>query len=512
MSKVLGNERISQILPTVKCSDCGKDVQLRQLDKYAKPLINNNNNNKPPTLPISPRSPDGFYSSPNNNSYTNHQNNNYDNDYYYASNKSTPPYSSNSSSSSSSPHVKFDTTNHFHSSSNNTSTPYNNYHDDYHSPPPSSKPSYNHHYQQQHYNEDYYHLPNTPTYNHQYSSPTSNDYYPRKNSTSPAPPDSISPKSPTYLPTDKSIYPRNDSLHNLHSPKSPTNGSGALDTLMEDLMNSMNEVNNYQNGSQDHCYSCGEEFDYRDDVKNTGNKCYHKSCFNCRLCRTPLAVNRHFEFDNQLYCERDFAVVKNRVNCAACDRPITSNITPIKALGRNYHPGHLKCYHCYCPITEKTGFKERQQRIYCRKDYKELFLPKCRACNLPVEKEAVSAVDGKLKGKWHLDCFGCHTCHQPFPDNTFYVFENLPYCRRHYHQLNNSLCRTCDEPIEGPCAQTTEGWRFHPNCFKCHSCHIPITDVYYMYDRKIYCETHVHQLQQQRNFRAEKRRTQFGRI
>ncbi|KAI9308189.1 hypothetical protein BJ944DRAFT_156702, partial [Cunninghamella echinulata] len=150
------------------------------------------------------------------------------------------------------------------------------------------------------------------------------------------------------------------------------------------------------------------------------------------------------------------------------DRPITANTTPIKALGRSYHPGHIKCYHCYCPLTEKTGAKERQQRVYCRKDYKELFLPKCRACNLPVEKEAVSAVDGKLKGKWHLDCFGCHTCHRPFPDNTFYVFENLPYCRRHYHQLNNSLCRTCDEPIEGPCAQTTEGWRFHPSCFKCH--------------------------------------------
>lgn len=79
-----------------------------------------------------------------------------------------------------------------------------------------------------------------------------------------------------YINIDKSIYPRNDSLHNLHSPKSPvSNGSGALDTLMEDLMNSMNEVNNYQNGSQDHCYSCGEEFDYRDDVKNTGNKVSH---------------------------------------------------------------------------------------------------------------------------------------------------------------------------------------------------------------------------------------------
>lgn len=41
------------------------------------------------------------------------------------------------------------------------------------------------------------------------------------------------------------------------------------------------------------------------------------------------------------------------------------------------------------------------------------------------------------------------TCHRPFPDNTFYVFDDLPYCKRHYHELNNSLCRQCCEPIEG---------------------------------------------------------------
>ncbi|KAI9320427.1 hypothetical protein BX666DRAFT_1851370 [Dichotomocladium elegans] len=110
------------------------------------------------------------------------------------------------------------------------------------------------------------------------------------------------------------------------------------------------------------------------------------------------------------------------------DRPITSNITPIKALGMYYHPGHVKCYHCYEPIDETTGYKEHQGHVYCRKDFKSLFLPTCRACGRPVEREAVSAMDGKLQGKWHLECFGCHICHQEFPDNTFYVFENAPYC------------------------------------------------------------------------------------
>ncbi|KAL0075082.1 hypothetical protein F4703DRAFT_1744480 [Phycomyces blakesleeanus] len=167
-------------------------------------------------------------------------------------------------------------------------------------------------------------------------------------------------------------------------------------------------------------------------------------------------------------------MASSNINCGRfififlSEKPIASNVTPIKALGKFYHPGHLECVHCYQPIDfERVGFKEYQGKIYCRPDYKRLFLPMCRACNQPVKGKAVSAMDGSLEGKWHVDCFGCHSCHEPFPDNTFYVFENSPYCKIHYHQLNNSLCRTCDGPIEGPCAQTSEGWRFHPPCFVC---------------------------------------------
>ncbi|KAI7853906.1 hypothetical protein BDC45DRAFT_441491 [Circinella umbellata] len=268
-----------------------------------------------------------------------------------------------------------------------------------------------------------------------------------------------------------------------------------------------------QKNAADQCQQCGDEFDYRDDVVNDRNKYYHKQCYTCQLCRTTFDHRRPcFEHNGKLYCERDYNVVKKRITCAGCDRPITANTNSIKALGQYYHPGHVKCYHCYQPIDERTGYKEHQGRLYCKTDFKALFLPSCRACGKAVERQAVSATDGKLQGKWHLDCFGCHTCHRPFPDNTFYVFDNSPYCKRHYHQLNNSLCRTCDEPIEGPCAQTIEGWRFHPTCFSCNVCRCEITDTYYMFERRIYCETHIRQLQRQRNIRAEKRKTQFGRI
>lgn len=93
----------------------------------------------------------------------------------------------------------------------------------------------------------------------------------------------------------------------------------------------------------------------------------------------------------------------------------------------------------------------------------------CRRCNLPIEKQAVSSSDGQLKGKYHRDCFNCHTCQKPFPDKSFYVLEGKPFCAYHYHEANGSLCaaRGCGQPIEGECAVSHEGERYHPGCLTC---------------------------------------------
>jgi hypothetical protein len=127
--------------------------------------------------------------------------------------------------------------------------------------------------------------------------------------------------------------------------KNSNSSSGALDNLMADLMNSMNDDIHLSSPlsiakpSTSHCASCQEEFDYRDDVKTAGNKvkkkkvlvlprdyliycftkkCYHKTCFTCRLCSSPFDQRcTHHEYDGKLYCERDFHVVKNRIMCAS---------------------------------------------------------------------------------------------------------------------------------------------------------------------------------------------------
>ena len=82
--------------------------------------------------------------------------------------------------------------------------------------------------------------------------------------------------------------------------------------------------------------------------------------------------------------------------------------------------------------------------------------------------KSVSSADGRLTGRYHKPCFVCKTCKEPFQTTDFYVMNNHPYCGRHYHQLNGSLCKTCDQGIEGQYLETELKQKFHPHCFTCH--------------------------------------------
>ena len=91
----------------------------------------------------------------------------------------------------------------------------------------------------------------------------------------------------------------------------------------------------------------------------------------------------------------------------------------------------------------------------------------CRGCGELITGKSVSSADGRLTGRYHKRCFVCKTCRQPFQTADFYVLNNHPYCERHYHQLNDSLCRACDRGIEGQYLATESKQKFHAQCFTC---------------------------------------------
>ncbi|KAL8984778.1 MAG: hypothetical protein Q9205_001350 [Flavoplaca limonia] len=116
---------------------------------------------------------------------------------------------------------------------------------------------------------------------------------------------------------------------------------------------------------------------------------------------------------------------------------------------------------------------------------------KCRGCNVLIKGKSVSSADGRLTGRYHRSCFVCKTCREPFQTADFYVHDNHPFCARHYHELNHSLCKTCDKGIEGQYLETELKQKFHPYCFSCQECHRILRDDYFEVNGKTYCEQHA---------------------
>ena len=113
----------------------------------------------------------------------------------------------------------------------------------------------------------------------------------------------------------------------------------------------------------------------------------------------------------------------------------------------------------------------------------------CKACRLPITGKSVSSADGRLTGKYHKACFVCTTCMEPFTSTEFYVLDDQPYCERHYHKLNGSLCGTCSQGIEGQYLEDeSTSQKYHPKCFRCGDCGQVLRDGYFEVDGRAYCE------------------------
>lgn len=169
------------------------------------------------------------------------------------------------------------------------------------------------------------------------------------------------------------------------------------------------------------------------------------------------------------------ALVRNQSPATSPDEYIIPSFAPQmnKPSGSPVHPAHSRCLEPSArhPPTANKG--------------------NCRGCGDLIHGKSVSSADGRLTGRYHKLCFVCQTCQQAFQTADFYVMNNQPYCARHYHELNDSLCTNCDRGIEGQYLETELQQKFHPHCFSCQECHIILRDDYFEFNGKTLCEQHA---------------------
>ncbi|KAI8895646.1 hypothetical protein BC833DRAFT_600484 [Globomyces pollinis-pini] len=261
--------------------------------------------------------------------------------------------------------------------------------------------------------------------------------------------------------------------------------------VRQDSQNAINQENNLsrQNSRNDQliCNDCQRPiYDLNDAFEiDALESWFHINCFRCLVCKRLFGDDfPYVPHEGKAYCEQHYQELFLS-NCAACGEPITDGKIS-HAFGRVFHSRHLRCTICKHRI--RGPHVEHNGKAFCAEDYEKLTASSCAKCKNAIDGNSVHAC-GSV---YHRQCFGCTTCSAPFPDKKFFVYKKLPYCFIHYHEANNTLCGSCKEPIEGPCVDVRElRKRYHPNCWKCGTCNIQLTGVYYSFNGKAYCENDI---------------------
>ncbi|XP_062273330.1 paxillin-like isoform X3 [Scomber scombrus] len=283
-------------------------------------------------------------------------------------------------------------------------------------------------------------------------------------------------------------------------PGGPPTQVNKLDNMLGSLQSDLNKLG-VQTVAKGVCGACAKPI--VGQVVTAMGRTWHPEHFVCTHCQEEIGSRNFFEREGQPYCERDYHNLFSP-RCFYCNGPILDKV--VTALDRTWHPEHFFCAQCGS-FFGPEGFHEKDGKAYCRKDYFDMFAPKCGGCARAILENYISA----LNSLWHPECFVCRVCimqschydifcyvfffircyyeeksirvtfssavpclrlqecFTPFVNGSFFEHDGQPYCEVHYHERRGSLCSGCQKPITGRCI-TAMAKKFHPEHFVCAFC------------------------------------------
>ncbi|KAK1900878.1 Paxillin [Dissostichus eleginoides] len=242
------------------------------------------------------------------------------------------------------------------------------------------------------------------------------------------------------------------------SPTGPPKPANKLDNMLGSLQSDLNRLG-VQTVAKGVCGACKKPI--VGQVVTAMGRTWHPEHFVCTHCQDEIGSRNFFEREGQPYCEKDYHHLFSP-RCHYCNGPILDRV--VTALDKTWHPEHFFCAQCGA-FFGPEGFHEKDGKAYCRKDYFDMFAPKCGGCTRAILENYISA----LNSLWHPECFVCRECFTPFVNGSFFDHDGQPYCESHYHERRGSLCSGCQKPITGRCI-TAMAKKFHPEHFVCAFC------------------------------------------
>ncbi|CAH3140120.1 unnamed protein product [Pocillopora meandrina] len=157
-----------------------------------------------------------------------------------------------------------------------------------------------------------------------------------------------------------------------------------------------------------------------------------------------------------------------------------------------FHADCLVCLVCGKDL-ENIGFFVESNQYYCPEDFQERFGTKCFICHLFVEGEGINIGNNA----YHLRCFVCTGCRNPFPPGEKVVAKGNHYlCQQcSSKEINNDSrvrkldrCAGCGEDIRSGQSLLALEKQWHLWCFTCTKCACLLAGEYMGRDGKPYCE------------------------
>lgn len=89
---------------------------------------------------------------------------------------------------------------------------------------------------------------------------------------------------------------------------------------------------------------------------------------------------------------------------------------------------------------------------------------------------------------YHVDCFVCHQCLEPFQDSQFFTIEERMLCEFDFLLLHGNRCSRCGEIISGKFI-TALGEKWHEDHFTCELCGLQLNGgSFFKRQGKPYCK------------------------
>uniref|UniRef100_A0A4W3JER2 Four and a half LIM domains 3b n=1 Tax=Callorhinchus milii TaxID=7868 RepID=A0A4W3JER2_CALMI len=133
---------------------------------------------------------------------------------------------------------------------------------------------------------------------------------------------------------------------------------------------------------------------------------WHESCFICHTCEQPIGSKAFIPNKDDIYCvpcyENHFAP-----RCFHCKKALTKG--GVTYHDEAYHKECFVCNGCNTPLAGQH-FTSRDDSPYCLACFGSLYAKKCAACSKPITGFGGGKYISFEDRQWHQSCFSCSRC------------------------------------------------------------------------------------------------------